>query len=304
MTHLHIDTDMGVDDGLALLYADRLGDLHALSTVFGNVPVDRATRNAQIFRDLLGRQQTLTIHEGADRASDGFRADAHHAHGDDGLGGATKLLEPVLVARAAQSPVQPFDGAVPNLPGPVTLIGIGPATNIPRLAAAYGRALERIVLMAGAFYDVGNITPTAEFNAYCDPSALQATLALGVPVTLVPLDVCRKLQLSRATVRAYETVEDSALMRLIVGAHMPYMDFYREAEGIDGCFPHDALAVLVALAPARFFHVRGRVTVDCSPTSRGRTTVAPGPSHVDIVTGGALKWARELLSRPPQRRGP
>jgi purine nucleosidase len=297
----HIDTDMGADDGLALALAHaRLDDIVAISTVFGNVSVRMATRNALVFRSLLGCADSWNVLEGAGHASDGFLADAHSVHGDDGLSGATRALEPALLSHLARELVPSLASAELKSEGALTIIGLGPATNIPELLHRYGRsAIEKIVLMSGVFFDRGNITPYAEFNAYCDPHALQATLDLGIPVTIVPLDVCRKIQLSRATLAAYAKADETELTRLIVASHMPYMDVYQKAEAIDGCFPHDAITVLVALAPEHFFELSGTVTVECGSGLRGRTTIAIGGSHVKIVTGGELRWVRDILSRPP-----
>jgi inosine-uridine nucleoside N-ribohydrolase len=178
------------------------------------------------------------------------------------------------------------------------LIGIGPATNIPRLVSWYGRsAVSRIVLMSGTFLDFGNITHAAEFNAYCDPFALRETLDLAIPTTLVPLDVCRKVQLTRRDMTAFKEADKSPLTDLLVKSHLHYMDAYREWEGLDGCFPHDTIAVLAALKHSLLFTVRGRVSVDCTAAERGRTTFeADASSHVEIVTGGELKWFREILA--------
>jgi len=300
MTKYHLDTDMGVDDGLALALANELlPELSTLSTVFGNIPATVATRNALLFRELLGRTNTLALFEGANCASDGYYTDARHIHGEDGLGDATSSLDTKFLQKLTNMSVCKLTDAPPPKNGQVTLIGIGPATNIPKLVSWYGRsAVERIVLMSGTFFDVGNIVPYAEFNAHCDPFALQATLALGIPTTLVPLDVCRKVQLSRDAMIAFEEVEKTPLASLIVSSHMAYMNFYLEWEGIDGCFPHDSLAVLAALEPKQFFSLRGRVTVDLTPFARGKTTVElDQSSHVEIITGGKLKWAREALAR-------
>jgi inosine-uridine nucleoside N-ribohydrolase len=294
----HIDTDMGVDDGLALLLADRVLDrVCAISTVAGNVSLEIATRNALLFRALLGRARTWPVLAGAACASDGFIPDASHIHGVDGLGGATRTLDPALLLRIAEEDVPRLVNAPPPEAGAVTLIGIGPATNIPDLVAWYGRAaVQRIVLMSGAFFDIGNTTPDAEFNAYADPARLQATLDLGIPTLLVPLDVCRKVQLSRAMVASYGDRHPSLLAQLIAASHMRYMDSYRKWEGIDGCFPHDAITVLAALEPARFRRLSGRVTVNCSAAARGRTTIAlDETSRVEIATGGDLRWVREAI---------
>jgi purine nucleosidase len=299
MTLYHLDTDMGIDDGLAFVLADTLfSGSFAVSTVFGNVPVNIATRNAMLFRELLRRTTTLPVFAGADRALDGFSCGASHIHGEDGLGGATRSLEKGLLEKISSQNVVRLDEASPPKGSPVILIGIGPATNIPRLVSWYGHsAVERIVLMSGVFFDLGNIIPAAEFNAHCDPFALRETLDLGIPTTLVPLDVCRKVQLSRVAMKAFGEAKDSPLTNLLVNSHMRYMDAYREWEGLDGCYPHDSLTVLAALGPERFFRLRGQVIIECTPLERGRTTFRPAASsHVEIVTGGELKWAREILA--------
>jgi inosine-uridine nucleoside N-ribohydrolase len=299
MTLYHIDSDMGVDDGLAVVLANRLlRDPLVLSTVFGNVPLEVATRNALLFRELMGRTTTLPVFRGAERAADGFWRDARHVHGEDGLGNATRSVDPRLLERISRE-VAPRLGVGQAPSGaPVIIIGIGPATNIPRLVDWYGRsAVSRIVLMTGTFFDRGNIIPTAEFNAHCDAAALKETLALGIPTLLVPLDVCRKVQIMRAAMIGFKEADTSALASLVVGSHMRYMDSYLEWEGLDGCFPHDSLAVLGALEPERFFRLRGRVAVELAP-ERGRTMFVPDESsHIEVATGGELKWARETLAR-------
>lgn len=300
MAAYHIDTDMGVDDALALVVATKLPgfSLLAVSTVFGNVPVDTATRNALIFRHLLRLPTQFEVLQGADRATDGFFRDASHVHGRDGLGGAAAALDGDIGRVIDRQPARQLDRLDGAGAGgqPVTIIGLGPATNIPSLVDGYGRRnVAHIVLMTGVFFDRGNITPMAEFNAHCDPAALQATVALGVPITLVPLDVCRKVQLSPQTVQSYIGLGDATLMQLVVDAHNQYMSHYREWEGIEGCFPHDTIAVLVAYRPDRFFSIRANVTVDASEM-RGRTSLElDDRSHIHIVTGGDLRWVRNFL---------
>ncbi len=291
---------MGVDDALALVLAAKLfADSLAVSTVWGNVPVSVATRNALLFRELLQRPRTLPIFTGADRALDGFSRETPLTHGEDGLGDATQSLELGLLEKiSSQNPARLGDTPPPQ-GTPVTLIGIGPATNIPRIVAWYGHsAVARIVLMSGVFFDFGNANPAAEFNAHCDPLALRQTLDLGIPTTLVTLDVCRKVQFSRTALEALKNLDRSPLANLIANSHLRYIDAYREWEHLDGCYPHDALAVLAAFAPERFFKLRGEVTIACSPPARGQTTFKPiASSHIEIVTGCELKWVREFLAQ-------
>ena len=292
MTHYHIDTEMGVDDGLALLLASRLfGTNLRFSTVFGNVPVDVATRNALLFRGLPGRAACWTVLTGASCAQDGFSRDARHVHGSDGLGGATDHVEPGLLASLAGAPVVMLGSTPPRPVSSVVLIGLGPANNISNLIAWYGAAaIERIVLMSGVYFDVGNIPPSAEFNAWCDSDALRTTLGLGVPVTVVPLDLCRKVQLPRSSVAAYRQKSKTEYGMLIARSHTAYMDHYREAEGIDGCLPHDAITVLVAQTPERVYFVEGAVSVESTPQHRGRTTLTPR----FVTRAGGAGWQFEV----------
>ncbi len=297
--HYHIDTDMGVDDGLALLLANRLiGEGVTLSTVFGNVSADVATRNAKIFRALLGRRADWPLFTGASCARDGFRLDATHVHGEDGLGGATEGLDHALLEELAHCPTPSLSDAASPGKNSVILIGLGPATNIPGLVSWYGRnAVARIVLMSGVYFDVGNITQSAEFNAHCDPHALRETLDLGIPTLLVPLDVCRKVLLPRATMTAFRDAAITTRSRLIATSHIKYMDFYERVDGVDGCYPHDSVTLLAALYPERFYSINGVVSVEVLPKSRGRTTVTLCPSHIGVVTGGNLRWLRETIGR-------
>ena len=306
MTLLHIDTDLGVDDALALYVASRLPGVRiaALSTVFGNVPLTTATRNARLIRHILPLDPALPILAGASGPSGGGAgADATAVHGEDGLGGATATINPR--ALAAMSRPSSADGDIAALiaagppghiaPGEkITLVGLGPATNLPALAAWYGEALSGVVLLSGAFFDRGNVTEAAEFNAACDPQALAATLTLSIDVTIVPLDLCRKILLPRETIRQWPSVDPSPATRFLAAAHEHYVGVYRTTEGIDGCFPHDAIAVLAACRPAPFFAVQGSVTVDETGLTRLHTS---GGATAKVLTGGDLAWLRIGLAR-------
>lgn len=294
----HIDTDGGVDDALAFVVADRvLPKLRALTTVAGNVSVQTATRNVALFRELLRRRAHWAIVRGAERSSDGYRPDATHIHGADGLGGATSRLPTVLTDAMAKLVAPSFDEAPPPAAAQVTIVGIGPATNIPRIVSWYGGAVvRRIVLMTGAFFDRGNITPTAEFNAYSDPAALRATLGLSIPVLIVPLDLTNKVQLPLRLFSASPESQCSELSRIMQSSHLKYTETCRASEGIDGCLPHDAITVLAAAYPERFRSVRCRVTVAQDDGRRGQTVLSlDAASHVEVAMGGDLKWVRTVL---------
>ncbi len=298
---LHIDTDGGTDDALALLVAARLPgvEIIAVSTVFGNVPVETATRNALLIRTL--QRQTWPVVVGAAAAADGFTGGATYIHGQDGLGGCVSNMPKAMVDALPKPATLPTLSSSHWLPqgGPIVLLGLGPATNIPLIVERYGAArIARIVLMSGTIFDVGNVTANAEFNAWCDPAGLAEVLGLGMPTTLVPLDLTRKIQLSREVVNAWveSALPDDMSVRLVVAAHQHYMDMYMQSEAIDGCVPHDLIAVLVACWPERFRTVSGHVGVETGGPAKGVTELLmDAQSRNCVATGGRLKWIREGL---------
>jgi inosine-uridine nucleoside N-ribohydrolase len=298
---LHIDTDGGTDDALALLVAARLPgvEIVAVSTVFGNVPVETATRNMLLMRTL--QRQTWPVVVGAAAAADGLTGGATYMHGQDGLGGCVSNMPEAMVDALPRAGALPTLSSSDWLPqgGPIVLLGLGPATNIPLIVERYGVArIARIVLMSGAIFDVGNVTADAEFNAWCDPVRLAEVLGLGVPTTLVPLDLTRKIQLSREVVNAWVELAppEDLSVRLVVAAHQHYMGMYLQSEAIDGCVPHDLIAVLVACWPERFLTASGHVGVGTVGPAKGVTELyVDARSQNRFATGGSFKWIREGL---------
>ncbi|MEO0359367.1 MAG: nucleoside hydrolase, partial [Pseudomonadota bacterium] len=190
-----IDTDPGQDDAVALLLAFASPDLDVLgiTTVAGNVPLDLTTRNAKVVCELAGRTD-MAVYAGCDRPLRRGLITAEHVHGRTGLDGAdlpdprmpTQDLHAVdfILQTLADAPI-----------GTVTLCTLGPLTNI---GAAIDRApdivkrAKAIVTMGGAYFEVGNITPAAEFNIFVDPEAAALIASLGVDWTILPLDVTHK----------------------------------------------------------------------------------------------------------------
>ena len=183
-----IDTDPGIDDALALLYAWSSADLRlaALTTVAGNVPIGDATRNLLRLVALRGIEPP-PIAEGAAEPLVRRLVTATGYHGDDGLGDLPDWPSPpgtLLGRTAAELIVETARRAAE----PLTLIALGPLTNVAlaleRDARALGR-LARVVVMGGAVDVRGNVTPDAEFNIHVDPEAAARVLAAGLPVDLV-----------------------------------------------------------------------------------------------------------------------
>ncbi|MCC9205207.1 nucleoside hydrolase [Arthrobacter sp. zg-Y769] len=184
------DVDTGVDDALALAFLARSPriDLRAVTCVAGNTDVDQVLRNTLDVLDLAGRPD-VPVARGAERPLINEPRNAHAFHGANGIGG---LQLPAASTQASPlAAVELLHRTIEDSPEPVTLLGIGPLTNLAVFLRAYprtARKLERIVFMGGSA-GIGNATSHAEFNAWHDPEALAVVLDSGVPVTMYGLDV-------------------------------------------------------------------------------------------------------------------
>ncbi len=180
-----IDCDPGTDDAIALLLALAAPEIaiEAVTVFGGNVGLERTLANALAVVALAAA--SVPVHAGAARPLRGAFTAAPRAHGENGLAGI------ILPSGGKPSPGEAADVIRAHLravPAPLTLVGIGPATNIARAVMAEpdcAANIAEIVLMSGAFAG-GNITPEAEFNAWSDLEALSVLLATGRPLTLAP----------------------------------------------------------------------------------------------------------------------
>ena len=248
-----IDTDPGQDDAVAILLALASPEIEVLglSVVAGNVPLHHTQRNARMICELAGRPD-LPVHAGCDAPLQRKLITAEHVHGKTGLDGVT-LPEPAMPL----APGHAVDFLIETLrrekPGSVTLVPIGPLTNI---ATAFRRApdivprVQEIVLMGGAYFEVGNITPTAEFNIHVDPEAAKIVFASGAPLTVMPLDVTHRALTSRAW------VEGMRAMGRIGQAVASWTDFFerydREKYGSQGAPLPDPCTIAWLLKPELF----------------------------------------------------
>lgn len=270
-----IDTDPGQDDAVAILLALASPELEVLgiTTVAGNVPLALTTRNAQLIVGLSG--QTVPIVAGRDRPLNRQLVTAEYVHGQTGLDGID-LGEPHV-------PVTPGDGVdfiIDTLrrepAGTVTLVPIGPLTNI---AAAFERApdiiprVQQVVLMGGAYFEVGNVTPTAEFNIYVDPEAAAQVLNSGVDVVMMPLDVTHKALTSAdwlAGLRALGTRAGEA-----VASWTDFFERYdREKYGSEGAPLHDPCTIAYLIRPELFSGRRINVEIETEGRYTTGMTVA------------------------------
>jgi purine nucleosidase len=268
-----IDCDPGTDDAIALFLALASPelDVRMVTVVGGNVGLANTLANARALVGLTGRP--VPVVAGADRPLVGAFIDAAHVHGEDGLGGLAlpegRPAAPGIAADAIRA------GLRSAAPRSVTLIGLGPATNLALVFATEpalaGRCAE-VVLMTGAVGE-GNITPSAEFNAWNDPEALAAVLACGAPVTLATLDVTNQALCTPAEIAALREAGAGRVCAEAAARIWESVPPSRRSAG-RGHEQHDAAAVMWAIAPHLFTHREVHAAVDCTPgLGRGRTAI-------------------------------
>jgi purine nucleosidase len=271
-----IDTDAGQDDAIAILLALASPELEVLGItgVAGNVPLPMVARNIRVLCELAGRRDVPCL-AGADGPVAGRLVTAEYVHGRTGIDGPV-LPEPTLPLDPREAVGFIVETLRREAPGAVTLCTLGPFTNVAlalRQAPDIAPRIARIVAMAGAHFEVGNVTPCAEFNVYVDPVAAQEVLHAGIPVTLAPLDVSHKALTTAARIgrlRAGGTRVTEAAAQMI-----EFFERHDEAKyGTDGAPLHDPLTIAWLLRPGLFGGRDCNVEVECtSPLTRGMSVI-------------------------------
>jgi inosine-uridine nucleoside N-ribohydrolase len=193
--HLILDMDPGIDDAAALFFALASPEVSVdlITTVFGNVAVDQAALNAQKLLAFVSRDD-IPVRRGAANPLRGSPNLAKHIHGGDGLGDVQ--WPPLASGAAADRAVEAILEHVNRHPGEVTLVGLGPLTNIAVATlfdASFAGRVKRVICMGGAVLTMGNASPVASANFYNDPLAAAIVYESGAPLVQIGLDVCRKV---------------------------------------------------------------------------------------------------------------
>ena len=276
---LIIDTDPGVDDAVAILMALAAPEVEvlALTTVGGNVPLARTTRNALALLQAAGRSD-IPVASGASKPMRGRFTYAPRFHGPGGL--SLRLPEPV-VGTVAEGAVELLHDQLTSQPGEVVLVALGPLTNVARLIWERPAALEQarnIIVMGGAVNTPGNVTPKAEFNIYSDPAAAEIVFSSGLPVTVVDLAACRQVGISRE--QALGLRSEHPLGRLTLDMLQGWFNKESSRERFEF---YDPLAMAIALEPAIATVTKVDLDVGLEENeSWGETTESGGPGEITL----------------------
>lgn len=305
-----IDTDPGQDDAVAILLAlASPEDIEVLgiTAVAGNVPLSLTQTNARKVCELAGKPETK-VFAGCDHPLVHRLVTAEHVHGETGLNGPD-LPEPVMPLQDQHGVDFIIDTLRQEPEGSVTLCPLGPLTNIAmalRKAPDIADRIQEIVLMGGAYFEVGNITPTAEFNIYVDPEAAAVVFGSGIPIVVMPLDVTHKALVTPARNEAFRAIGNH------VGTAVAQMtDFFErfdiEKYGSEGAPLHDPCVTAYLIRPELFSGRRINVEIETgSSLTRGMTVadwwgVTDRPANAlfigDIDADGFFDLLTERLAR-------
>lgn len=252
---LIIDTDPGADDVVALLFAlasPQELNIRALTTVAGNVRLDKTSRNARLAREWAGRED-VPVYAGAKKPLTRKPIYAEDIHGKEGLSGVT-VYEPSNGLAEGNAVEYLIDTLLAAKPHSFTIAMLGPQTNLalaliqePEIV----QGIKEVVIMGGAHFNGGNITPAAEFNLFADPQAAEVVLNSGVKLTYLSLDVTHKILTSDARMEQIAALNNSASKR-VVGILNDYIKADMEHYGIPGGPVHDAAVIAYLLKPQLF----------------------------------------------------
>jgi purine nucleosidase len=300
-----IDTDPGQDDAVALLLALASPediDIAGIVAVAGNVPLAHTERNARRIVDLAGRGD-VPVHAGCARPLARRLVTAEHVHGRTGLDGVD-LPDPQTPLGDRHGVDFIIDTLLDADPGSVTLATLGPLTNI---AMALVKAPEivphvrEIVMMGGAYFEVGNITPAAEFNIFVDPEAADVVLTSGIPVVMAPLDLTHRMLATRERLDRIAALGNRA--GAVVAGLLAFSERFDLAKyGSIGAPLHDPCTIAWLIKPELFTGKMINVSIETrSDLTRGMTVadwwqITDRPRNVHFLRDGNADGFFALLT--------
>ncbi len=280
MRKVIFDTDPGVDDAMALCFLTRRPELElvGVTTVHGNADIGTVTRNALYLKDRFGFAAPVAQGSGVTFLNRPGQP-APHVHGDNGLGDIA-LADAVRAVPDGRRAHRMMIDLIRAHPHEITLIAVGPLTNLARLLDKDPEAaglVAGVVVMGGAFGahgHTGNVTPVAEANVANDPEAAEAVFTAPWPVTIVGLDVTQRAVMDGAYLDRLRD-DGGADGRFLHEVSRSYRAFHARSRRLDGIFAHDSLAVAYAVRPDLFTLRRGPVRVVCGGLASGQTIQRP-----------------------------
>lgn len=279
-----IDTDPGIDDAMAVLFACLSPDIElvGLTSIFGNVTTDIATRNAMALAEMA--RLDVPVARGADApVRQAARPIAWEIHGREGFGG----VAPITPAGQAvdETAAEFICRTVSENPGEIVLCPVGPLTNLARaleIDPSIAANVKSVTVMGGSLDEGGNATPHAEANIWQDPDAADAVFAARWDVTMVGLDVTHQVKCTPENF-AHLARHAPVLGGFLNEAVQHYFEFHRAVDRFDGCYMHDPAAVVSIVRPDLFQVERQPLRAIVDGEETGRTVRAAGAGRTDTL---------------------
>lgn len=255
-------------------YAHPKLEVLGLTTIFGNVATELATANALRLVEVVGADTPVC--EGEKSALAGPpRPYPDWVHGKDGFGdigwpAPSGTVDP-------RHAVDFIAESIRDHPNEVTLVPVGPLTNIARLVQRHPDVIElvkEVVVMGGSAFRQGNVTPLAEANTANDPEGADLVFGASWPLVMVGLDVTSNTTVTTADF-AQITSSNEQFGPFLSQAAAYYIRFYSDTLGVDGCCMHDVAAVALPIAREIFTLTAARLRVETKGFSRGKTAAMP-----------------------------
>jgi len=272
-----LDCDPGQDDAINILLAlaapEEL-DLLGITTVAGNVPLEKTQRNARIICELAGKGE-VRVFAGCAAPMRRPLFTAEYVHGREGIDG-TEIREPTMPLQKKHAVDFIVETLMESEDDSITLVPTGPLTNVASALVKEPRAaskIREIVMMGGAMREGGNVTPSAEFNIYVDPHAAKIVLGCGRPLVVLGLDVTHQVLATPPRIAAIDAL-GTKVARSVTGMLEYFNRHDTEKYGVEGGPLHDPCTVAYLLAPEIFRTKRVNIEVETdSELTMGATAV-------------------------------
>ena len=305
-----IDTDPGQDDAVAILLAlasPEEIDVLGITAVAGNVPLDLTKNNVRTVCELAQKPE-VKVFAGCDTPMKRPLVTAEHVHGKTGLDGPI-LPDPKMPLQKQHAVDFIIQTVRNNKASTITLCPLGPLTNIAtaiQKAPDIKEKIQEIVLMGGAYFEVGNITPTAEFNIYVDPEAADIVFQSNIKITVLPLDVTHKALVTKARNDAFRAL-NSPVGKAVAEMTDFFERFDKEKYGSDGAPLHDPCVIAYILSPDLFsgrhinveIETQSELTLGMTVADWWKVTNRPKNAYFigDVNADGFFSLLTERLAR-------